>query len=76
VANIKVKIYGFLRLKTQKSYYEFDIDNSISVSEILIRLQLTDFSKMIMLVNGNLASRTTVLENNDVLSLFPPVGGG
>lgn len=47
-----------------------------TVKDILDEIQLNPDEVSIILKNGRDALITSILSNGDILSLFPPVGGG
>jgi molybdopterin converting factor small subunit len=53
-----------------------DLDEGTTVNQVLERLKIPMSLPMILLVNGMHKQAEDVLQTGDVLSVFPPVGGG
>ncbi len=51
-------------------------EKSISVKELLTKVDIQEEDVAILLVNGIKVDSETILKDKDVVSLFPPVGGG
>ena len=76
-----VKVFATLR----KRYPEIndlnplvlEVKQGIIISEVLDRLGYTEVEIHLYLLNGKkVDSNTAVVEDESILSLFPPVGGG
>lgn len=50
-------------------------DHSV-VSDLIKQMRLPDHAVKLIFINGVHASRTSKLNNNDRVGIFPPVGGG
>ncbi len=77
---IEVKLFATLREYLPKGSSRFSckmkIDDSTRVQDILVRLKLPEQMPKIILINGVHAKKDQVLNEGDVLSIFPPVAGG
>ncbi len=51
-------------------------DDKLRVEDVLRLKKIEEDEVAILLVNGKKTSVETELKNGDVVSLFPPVGGG
>jgi molybdopterin converting factor small subunit len=72
---IKVRLIGALRIDRFKEQIVEYPDGS-TVGEIAIRLQISDRSVGIALINGFHAGPDRTLSDGDTLSLLPILGGG
>lgn len=75
---ITVKLYGLLRLNS--GIKELQI-KATSVKHLLHQLEEhgfeeSDLSGANILVNGTISNHRTVLQDGDMVQLFPPVAGG
>jgi molybdopterin converting factor small subunit len=75
MVKIKVKLFATLRLGRGKEI-ELDIKEGSTVEEVIkiVGIELKEIA--IILRNGKDADLGTQLENGDILSIFPAVGGG
>jgi len=60
---------------------ELDVPDGLSVEALLEKVNmnhefLRDMNRILVAVNGEYVDRGTVLEDGDVVTLFPPVSGG
>ena len=58
-----------------------DVPDGLSVEALLEKVNmnhefLRDMNRILVAVNGEYVDRGTVLEDGDVVALFPPVSGG
>lgn len=56
--------------------YEHKVSPGCKVGDLLAELPIPDDDLYTYLVNGSHAQRTQVLQENDILAIFPAVGGG
>jgi molybdopterin converting factor small subunit len=72
---IKVELFAYLRDGIGK---QLDVEyvSGIKVIDIVNQLKLNPERISIILINGKHQSLDTVIEDNQILKLFPPVGGG
>jgi len=72
---VEVRLFATLRegrFKQQK----FSLDNGVSVENLLQQLGISPKDVSILLVNGRDAFFEQKLKDGDVISIFPPIGGG
>lgn len=72
---IKVKLFATLRENHEKEMM-MDIAQGATPKEIIECLNILKEEAAIIMINGRHANTDQVLEDNDTLSIFPPVGGG
>lgn len=73
--DITVKVFADLR-KFQDPETTYSVDGPVRISSVLRNLSLPFEKIKIIFVNGRHASIEDMVSSGDVLSLFPPVGGG
>jgi len=72
---IKVKLYGdFLQYGPEESF--IDIEEGTSVEDLLNQLGISERAYIIVLVNLKRVWLEEKLKEDDVVSIFSPVGGG
>jgi molybdopterin converting factor small subunit len=72
---VKVKLFATLRLNREKEML-MDLVQGSTPKDIIERLDIHEEEATIIMVNGRGVNLDYVLEDNDTLSIFPPVGGG
>jgi molybdopterin converting factor small subunit len=72
---ITVKLFATLRMHGEKEQM-VATETSLTPSDIIDRLRLPRNEVAIVMINGRHALIDAVLNDGDVLSLFPAVGGG
>lgn len=72
---VKVKLFATLRENRQKEMM-MDIEQGDTPKEIIDRLNIKEEEATIIMINGRSSELDRVLEENDTVSIFPPVGGG
>lgn len=72
---IKVKLFATLRENREKEMM-MDIAQGTTPKEIIDRLNILKEEAAIIMINGKNANPDQVLEDNDTVSIFPPIGGG
>ncbi|KAB3540989.1 MoaD/ThiS family protein [Alkaliphilus pronyensis] len=72
---IEVRLFATLRENRGKVLH-ISLNDGETVREVLNQLNISPEEVAILLVNGRDGLIDTALEDNDVLSIFPPVGGG
>jgi molybdopterin converting factor small subunit len=72
---IEVKLFAGLRQGREKAY-EFSADKFDNVREIGEYLEIPEEKMAIILVNGVHSELDATFNDNDVISIFPAVGGG
>jgi sulfur carrier protein len=77
---IEVKLFATLRNYLPKGSSRFscklEVDSQTRVQDILLRLRIPEEMPKIILVNGIHGKNDQILEEGDILSIFPPVAGG
>jgi sulfur carrier protein len=77
---IEIKLFATLREYLPKGSGRFsckmEVEGSTRVQDILLRLKIPEEMPKIILINGVHGKKEQVLEEGDVLSIFPPVAGG
>lgn len=74
---IKVEVRYFASLRSRGLKKEtIELPSKIKVSELLEKINLKGEDVAILLVNGIITTSDTRLKDKDIVSLFPPVGGG
>ncbi|MHA1968607.1 MAG: MoaD/ThiS family protein [Candidatus Hodarchaeales archaeon] len=80
--NIHVKLFATLRDYGPKNLgigesFTFGLSDSSNILNLLEKLRIPKEHAKIVIVNGNITNdHNSVLEENDEISIFPPVGGG
>lgn len=72
---MEVRLFATFREGRQNKYF-LELDDGTTVLDVLNLLNINPEEASIILINGKNVDVTKVLSNEDVLSLFPPVGGG
>ena len=72
---ITVKLFANLRENREK-IMDMDVSADTTVKEIIESLGIPLQDVAIIMINGRGTKSDAVLKSDDVLALFPPVGGG
>lgn len=72
---VTVKLFATFRDGRQK-IMEMDLNENATVQNVIDELGIANSDVAILLVNGRDGTFDKALMNNDIVSLFPPVGGG
>lgn len=72
---IEVRLFATLREKREKIYF-LPADNFRCAADILTYLDIPKEDVTTLLINGFHKKAEDEVKDNDVLALFPPVGGG
>ncbi|RKD28810.1 MoaD/ThiS family protein [Thermohalobacter berrensis] len=72
---IEVRLFATLRKGRGKKVY-IEEDEGLTPKDIIDQLKIDEKDVSILLVNGRDGKLDTVLKDGDIVSLFPPVGGG
>jgi molybdopterin converting factor small subunit len=75
VMEIKVRLFATLRENRGKELY-VTLSDSPSPRDLINYLGIKDSEVAILMVNGLDGKFDLPLKENDVVSIFPPVGGG
>ncbi|NFI06496.1 MoaD/ThiS family protein [Clostridium botulinum] len=73
---IEVRLFAYFREGRDKKYFMEINEENITPRYILEKLNIKVEEVAILLINGRDGKVDTLLKDGDVLSLFPPVGGG
>ena len=73
--HIKVRLFATLREGRQKEY-TMEFPEKVSASDIIDRLNINIRDVAILLINGIDHPLESELNDSDIVSVFPPVGGG
>ncbi|EDU36884.1 molybdopterin synthase sulfur carrier subunit [Clostridium sporogenes] len=73
---IEVRLFAYFREGRDKKYFMEINKENITPRHILEKLNIKVEEVAILLINGRDGNVDTLLKDGDVLSLFPPVGGG
>jgi len=72
---VEVRLFSIFRDGREKRY-SLDLEEGTTPKNIIDMFKIDENEIAILLINGRDGKIDTTLINNDVLSLFPPVGGG
>lgn len=72
---IKVKLFATLRENRDKEQI-LDFSQGATPKDIIEKLNISQEEAAIIFVNGRSVKLDQTLEENDTVSIFPPVGGG
>lgn len=72
---IKVRLFATLRENRGKELF-MELSEVATVTDIIGRLNIEKEEVAILLINGRDGLLNTPLKEGDVVSIFPPVGGG
>lgn len=72
---IEVRLFATFRDGREKKY-SLDLNEGLTPRDIVNILKIDEEEVAILLINGRDGKLDDILKDNDVLSLFPPVGGG
>jgi len=75
MVQVKVRLFATLRINREKEMM-MDLAEGSTTKDIIERLNILEKDAAIIMINGKGAKLDTTLENNDTVSIFPPVGGG
>lgn len=73
--NIEVRLFATFREGREKKYF-LEVAEGTRVIDIINRFEIDKEEASIVLINGIDGSLDRVLNDGDILALFPPVGGG
>jgi molybdopterin converting factor small subunit len=73
--DIKVRLFATLRDGRGKELM-LKLDEKPNVEMVLKELEIDERDVAILLINGRDGAMDRILTEGDVVSLFPPVGGG
>jgi sulfur carrier protein ThiS len=75
---VQVHLHGYLHGYTESKNPEFDLElpGGITLAELIHNLKIPDSEVWVVSLNGQNVPVSTVLSNNDHVSVFPPITGG
>ena len=73
--HVKVRLFATLRTNREKEM-DMELPEGTAPEEIIRYLGIPAKDAAILMINGRAAMLDTILADSDVLSIFPPVGGG
>lgn len=72
---IEVRLFATLREGREKIQY-FDAQKYSTGTDLLKHLEISSKEVAIFLINGRHSNVTDSIKDNDVIAIFPPIGGG
>ena len=72
---IKVRLFATLRENRDKEL-QLSLSEGVTPADIFVKLEIAKEDVAILLVNGRDGNPDQTLKDGDVVSIFPPVGGG
>lgn len=73
---VTVKVGSYLRHYVKKHQIIFDFDKEVSVEEALKGISIPKKIPLLILVDGIHQRKDYVLKDGEVISVYPPIGGG
>lgn len=70
-----VKLFATLR-EGRWQIKELEISHKSTVSDICESIGINPSDVSIVMINGRISAKDKVIKEQDVIALFPPVGGG
>lgn len=72
---ITVKVFATLR-KNHPQKQELEVPIGVKADDVLKKMNINSSEVSIIMINGIRTRNNEPLKENDVVSFFPPVGGG
>lgn len=72
---IEIRLFATLRENRDRKIY-FEYKKGITPKDIILKLNIELDEVAILLINGIYSPSEQKLKDGDIVSLFPPVGGG
>lgn len=72
---IEVRLFATFRVGREKKQF-IEFGDICTVREVINKLNIKEHELAILLINGRDGSIESKLMDGDVISIFPPVGGG
>lgn len=72
---VEIRLFATFRENREKKYF-FELPEKTNILDILNKLNIDREEASLILLNGIDGDVDRELKDGDVLSLFPPVGGG
>jgi molybdopterin converting factor small subunit len=73
--HVTVRLFATLRQNREKEMI-MELPDGTTIKDIIERLSIDQKDAAILMINGRGAKPDTILEGNDTVAIFPPVGGG
>ena len=75
---VRVRLHGYLHGYTDSKSHDLDLElpGGVTLAELIRNLKIPDSEVWVVSLNGKNVPVSTVLSNNDDVSVFPPVTGG
>ncbi|MCG8565256.1 MAG: MoaD/ThiS family protein [Desulfobacterales bacterium] len=73
---IQLKLFVTLAKYLPENAQEYPLDEGTSIEDLITDLGLPREEVKLIFVNGRKTESSYLLQDNDRLGLFPPVGGG
>jgi molybdopterin converting factor small subunit len=73
--HVTVRLFATLRQNREKEMI-MELPDGAAIKDIIEHLSINEKDAAILMVNGKGAKLDTILESNDTVAIFPPVGGG
>lgn len=74
--HISVKLFATLSQYTPDSSDQYPVKAGSTVSDLVKQLNVPEKDVKLIFVNNKKGMLASVLNNNDRVGLFPPIGGG
>jgi sulfur carrier protein len=75
VIKVEVRLFATFRQGRDKTQV-MEVEEGTTIADILRVLNIAENEVAIMLLNGKDGSADRQVKDGDVISLFPPIGGG
>ena len=72
---VTVKLFAYFR-ESRFKIEEWDVDGKSTVGEIVDSLNIDREEVGVLMINSRHTSFETTLSENDILAIFPVIGGG
>ncbi len=72
---VKVRLFATLRENRDKEMI-IELSDGATSLDIIKHLNISKEEASLLLINGKFAKLDEALQDNDTVSIFPPVGGG
>ena len=73
--NITVKLFANLRTNNEKEML-MNLPEGSTPKDIIKQLGIQEKDAAIIMINGRSKDLNTIIVENDIVAIFPPVGGG
>lgn len=73
--HVTVRLFATLRQNHEKEMF-MELPDGTTIKDIIERLSIDQKDAAILMINGRGAKLDAVLDENDTVAIFPPVGGG